>query len=80
MFVRADAQMSDATRRALQLAIKRDGILNLNDPSLRTARAATLDQERTRLGRDFKNQTASREERAERATAMLDSRCPPSRM
>ena len=71
MYVRTDAQMSDATRRALQLAIRRDGILNLNDPNLRTARAATLDQERTRLERDFKNQTASREERADRATAML---------
>lgn len=78
MYVRIDAQMSETTRRALQLAIKSDGILNLNDPSLRTARAATLDQERTRLERDFKNRTASPQDRAGRATAMLNQDVRPA--
>ena len=77
--VRNDMHMSEATRRALELAIDvhqhggklRRAILNLNHPTLVAARIATLDSERTRLQRDFKQRTASKEERAGRATELL---------
>ena len=79
MCVRDDANMSEATRRALELAIddrqhggrQRRAILNLNHPTLVEARRAALDSERTRLQRDFNQRTASREERAARATRLL---------
>ena len=86
IYVRTDAPLSDAQRRALELAIadraagaaKRTAILNLNHPALREARAAAIDAERARMGRDFPNRTATTEEKAERAAAMLDeSPYPP---
>ena len=79
MCVRDDVPMGEATRRALELAIddrqhggeRRRAILNLNHPTLVAARSAALDSERTRLNRDFRQRTASREERAARATQFL---------
>lgn len=79
MYVRADAVIDDATRRALQLAIdnQQDGdrvraaILVLNDPALVAARAAAIDSERTRLARDYKNKTAPRSDRVRRAEELL---------
>lgn len=79
MYVRSDANIDTATRKALELAIDdcRDGgqlrkaILKLNHPALVAARAAALDIERTRLQRDFENRTASRDQRAGRADQML---------
>ena len=80
MCVRTDVHMREATRGALELAIndsqdngnQRRAILNLNHPTLVAARSAALDSERTRLQRDFPQGTASREERAVRATRLLD--------
>ena len=80
MCVRDDVPMGEATRTALELAIddgqhdgrQRRAILNLNHPTLVAARSATLDSERTRLDRDFPQRTAAREERAARATQLLD--------
>lgn len=79
MCVRVDANMSEATRSALELAIndrqhggrQRPAILNLNHPTLVEARRAALDSERTRLQRDVNQRTASRDERAARATRLL---------
>ena len=79
IYVRSDVPLPDATRRALELAIAdcpdgartRHGIVNLNHPALVAARAAALDSERTRLERDFKNRTASRDSRDERANEIL---------
>jgi uncharacterized protein (TIGR02646 family) len=79
LYVRNDANIDAATRRALELAIddcqdgaqRRPGILNLNHPPLREARKAALDVERRRLQYDFRNRTASREERENRAAEML---------
>jgi len=79
IYVRSDVQLPEATRRALELALAdcndgariRRGIVNLNHPALVAARAAALDSERTRLEHDFRNRTASRDERDGRATELL---------
>lgn len=79
IYVRSDVALPDATRRALELAIAdrpdgarvRRGIVNLNHPALVAARAAAIDNERTRIARDFENRTASRHERQERGTRLL---------
>ena len=79
IYVRHDAHMDEAVRRALELAIddrkhdcmQRRAILNLNHPTLVAARRQALDSERSRLERDFMQRTASRQERAERATDLL---------
>ena len=80
IYVRSDVELDDATRRALELAIAdrpdgarvRRGIVNLNHADLVARRAATLDSERTRMERDFANRTATRDEREQRATLLLD--------
>jgi uncharacterized protein (TIGR02646 family) len=79
IYVRSDAPLPDATRRALELTIadcsdgdrKRPCIVNLNHQALVAARAAALDGERLRLERAFKDKTASKSEREERATEIL---------
>ena len=79
IYVRSDVALSDVTRRALRLAIEdrpdgdgvRRGIVNLNHPALVEARAAAVDSERTRLKRDFRNRTATRDQRDERATRLF---------
>ena len=79
MYVRKDVQIDGKIKKALELAIDdgehggehRRAILNLNHPTLVESRRAALDSERTRLERDFRQRTASREERAERATELL---------
>ena len=80
MYVREDARMDGATRRALQLAIDDDhqaggrprrAILNLNHPTLVAARREAMDSERKRLRRDLEQETASSEERAARASSLL---------
>jgi len=71
MYVRLDAPLDAAQRKALVFAIgvphdrvpKDNGILNLNHPALIAARAAAIDSERTRLKRRFENRMASRSER-----------------
>ena len=76
IYVRSDVTLSDATRRALELAIAdrtdgvqvQRGIVNLNHPALVAARAAAIDSERTRIAKDFKNKTATMDEREERVT------------
>lgn len=78
IFVRTDANLDGAQRRALQLALddqsdgtrRRRAILKLNHPSLVAARAAALDSERMRLHRDFGDRTAPAGEREERARAL----------
>ena len=80
IYVRSDVALQDAIRQALELAISdrpdaariRRGIVNLNHSSLVAARAAAIDSERTHIGRDFENRTATREEREARATRRLD--------
>ena len=79
MYVRNDVHIDGEARKALELAIddgehggeQRKAILNLNHPTLVESRRAALDSERTRLERDFGQRTASREERAERATELF---------
>jgi uncharacterized protein (TIGR02646 family) len=79
IYVRSDVALPEATRRALELVIAdcpdgariRRGIANLNHPALVAARAAALDSERTRLERAFKDTTASKDEREERAIEIL---------
>ncbi len=79
MYVRDDAPIDEATRRALELAIddleyggdRRRAILNLNDPTLMEERRAALDRERTLMERDFENKHATKDEREERATRLL---------
>ena len=86
IYVRSDVALSEATRRALELAIAdcadgarvRRGIVKLNHHALVAARAAALDSERTRLERDFEDQTASMDERQHRANDMLaQNQFPP---
>jgi uncharacterized protein (TIGR02646 family) len=79
IYVRSDAPLDDAQRKALVLAIgvphdnetKDNGILNLNHPALIEARRAAIDSERTRLERRFENRRASRSEREAVATERL---------
>jgi len=81
IYVRSDVVLDETKRNALKLAIddqpddnrKRTATLNLNHPTLVAARAAALDCERTRLQKDFKARTASRDERAERADDLVAS-------
>ena len=85
IYVRLDVPLPDATRRALKLAIadRRDGgrvrhaIANLNHPALVAARAAALDEERIRLEREFRNTTATRDQREARASQLLGRRQLP---
>ena len=78
-YVRTDAPIDDAQRRSLirALGVPHDdtigdnGILNLNHPKLVAARKAAIDSERTRLERDYKNQTVGRPEREARANQLL---------
>ena len=79
MYVRDDVYMDEAIRRALELAIddrqyggvQRKAILNLNHPTLVEARRGALDSERTRMEKDFRNRTASRDDRDNRASQLL---------
>ena len=79
MYVRNDAPIDEATRKALGLAIddleyggdRRRAILNLNHPTLMEERRAALDSERTRMEKDFENRHATRDEREERAARLL---------
>jgi uncharacterized protein (TIGR02646 family) len=78
IYVRSDTNLDNRHRTALQLAIdredgghKRAAILNLNHPTLVAARAAALDSERTRLQREFEARTASRDDRDQRARALV---------
>jgi uncharacterized protein (TIGR02646 family) len=86
MYVRNDANVDAATKRAIELAIndcldggqRRAAILNLNHPALVAARKAALDNERTRLQRDFEGRRASRDERIGRADRMLQQDAAPA--
>ena len=80
IYVRSDVVLPDATRRALELAIGdrltgdqgRRSIVNLNHPALVEARAAAVDSERTRMAKRFKNKTATKQERNQLTTHLLD--------
>ncbi len=81
MYVRTDAPLNDAQRRALVRALgvphdgtKDNGILNLNHPSLVAARNAAVNVERKRMERDYKGRAASRTDREVRAERMLGER------
>ena len=84
-YVRRDAPITLAARRALELAIadqadgarRRRSILNLNHPALIEARKAAIDAERARMARDFPNRHATEDERRARADAMLNDRPYP---
>ena len=86
IYVRSDAAISGATRRALELAIAdrpdgdrvRPGILNLNHPALVAARAAAVDRERSRMERVFKNRTATTRQRNAWATLLLGKDLRPA--
>lgn len=79
MYVRSDANLDIATRKALQLAIedrpdgatRRNSILNLNHPALVAAREAALHSERTALNKAYPNRHASRANREQRARNLL---------
>jgi uncharacterized protein (TIGR02646 family) len=79
IFVRSDALLGAAARRALELAIEdrpdggrtRKSILNLNHPALIAARKAAVDTERSRIERRFPGQRAPAAERANRAAQIL---------
>ena len=79
IYVRSDVPLSDAIRQALEFTIadRADGdrvlrgIVNLNDPALVKARVAAARGERKRMERDFRNKTATRDEREERAAQLL---------
>lgn len=78
VYVRSDAPLDGAQRKALVLAlgvphdneVNDNGVLNLNHPKLVAARIAALDNERTKLERQHKDKTATREEREARKTAL----------
>ena len=86
IYVRSDVELSETTRRALELAIAdrpdedrvRRGIVNLNHPALVEARAAAVDSERIRIEKDFENETATQDEREERATQLLRKALRPA--
>ncbi len=77
--VRENANLDDATRKAVELVLSdcldgsrtRSSLLNLNHHSLVAGRRAALDSEREQLARDFKGRTASRQDREERARQIL---------
>lgn len=79
VYVRSDAPLDDAQRRALVLAlgvphddeVKDNGVLNLNHPKLVAARIAALDSERTKLERQYKDKRATREDREARKVSLL---------
>lgn len=79
IYVRSDAPLDAAQRKALVLAIgvphdettKDNGILNLNHPALRDARAAAIDAERARLAGRFRNKRAMQSDREAIATMHL---------
>lgn len=81
LYVRRDARLSEAQRAALLAALGRvfddpqrvdpDATLNLNHPSLRAAREAAMDSERTRLERLYTGRKATREEREELSAKRL---------
>lgn len=83
MYVRSDAPLDNAQRSALIAALGAphndtlgdNGVLNLNHPTLVAAREAALDNERQKLERQYRNKSATREEREERRDAMLRE-CP----
>ena len=80
VYVRSDVRLSDTTRRVLEFAISNRpagarsprGNVNLNHPALVAARAAAVDSERTRMEKGFRNRTATRDEREQRATRLLE--------
>ena len=86
IYVRSDVELPDTTRRALELAIAdrsdgdrlRRGIVNLNHPALIEARAAAVDSERIRIEKDFENETATQDQREERATQLLGKALRPA--
>ena len=86
MYVRDDVNIDEAARKALELAIddhqhgedRRRAILNLNDPTLLEDRRAALDRERTRMKRDCKDRTATKDERDERASQILGQERRPA--
>ena len=79
IYVRSDTMLPDAIRRALECAIAdhtdgdrvRRGVVNLNDPALVKARVAAVRGERKRMERDYRNRTATRDQREERAAQLL---------
>lgn len=79
IYVRSDVPLPNATRQALELVIAdhtdgdrmRRGIVNLNDPALVKARVAAVRGERRRIERDFRDQTATRDDREDRASQLL---------
>ena len=79
IYVRSDVPLPDATRQALELVIAdhtdgdrmRRGIVNLNDPALVRARVAAVRGERRRMERDFRDRTATRNDREDRASRLL---------
>ena len=79
IYVRSDATLPDAIRHAVELAIAdhtegdrmRRSIVNLNDPALVKARVAAVRGERKRMERDYRNRTATRDQREERASQLL---------
>ena len=86
IYIRNDANVDAATRRAIELAIndcldgghRRTAILNLNHPALIAARKAALYNERTKLQRDFEGRRASRDERIYRADRLLQQDAAPA--
>lgn len=87
VYVRSDANISLAIRSALEAAIGRPekeeddvatGILRLNNRTLRAARVAAIDQERTLLHREFGEETATRAHREAHAGEMLRRDVYPS--
>ena len=85
IYVRSDAILARGIRHALERAIadRTDGdrprrsIVNLNHPALVKARMAAVRGERKRIETDFKNRTATRNEREERASELLRRRPLP---
>ena len=85
IYVRSDATLADEIRQALEFAIAdqtdgdrpRRSIVNLNHPALVKARMAAVRGERKRIETDFKNRTATRDEREERASELLRRRPLP---
>ena len=79
IYVRSDAPLNSAQRKALVLAIglphdetiQDNSILNLNHPPLRAARAAAIDAERARLDGRFRNKAATQSDREMVATEHL---------
>ena len=79
MYVRDDVYMDEATRRALELSIddRHTAADNVRPSSISIprrswkARRGALDSERTRMERDFRNRTATRNDREDRASQLL---------